>query len=214
MTDPIDDENMEEPEEPEESFAALLDAYSPGMDAEINIGDKIRGKIISVGKDAVFVDTGTKIDGVVDKAELMDGDRQLEVKEGDILELYVVAMADDEIRLSKALSGIGGVQLLREAYEKAVPLEGKITETCKGGFHVDVLQRRAFCPVSQVDINFVENPSDFVGQTLEFLITTFEEKGRNIVLSRRALLAKEQEKSRKTFYETLNVDSEIGRAHV
>jgi len=211
MTNPIDDENNEEPEEslaaPEESFAALLDAYSPGMDAEISIGDKIRGKIISIGKDAVFVDTGTKIDGVVDKAELMEENRQLEVKEGDILELYVVAVTDDEIRLSRALSGIGGVQLLKEAYEKAVPVEGKITETCKGGFRVDVLQRRAFCPVSQVDINFVENPSDFVGQTFEFLITTFEEKGKNIVLSRRALLAKEQEKSRKTFYETLNVDS-------
>ena len=213
MTDHIDDENNEEQEEQEESFAALLDAYSPGMDSEISIGDKIRGKIISIGKDAVFVDTGTKIDGVVDKAELMDANRQLEVTEGDLLELYVVAVADDEIRLSKALSGIGGVQILRDAYEKGVPVEGKITETCKGGFRVDVLQRKAFCPVSQVDINFVENPSDFVGQNLEFLVTTFEENGRNIVLSRRALLAREQEKSRKAFYESLKVDTVMeGRA--
>ncbi len=207
MTDHIDDENNEEQEEQEESFAALLDAYSPGMDSEISIGDKIRGKIISIGKDAVFVDTGTKIDGVVDKAELMDENQQLGVTEGDLLELYVVAMADDEIRLSKALSGIGGVQILRDAYEKGVPVEGKITETCKGGFRVDVLQRKAFCPVSQVDINFVENPSDFVGQNLEFLVTTFEENGRNVVLSRRALLAREQEKSRKAFYESLKVDT-------
>ena len=72
---------------------------------------------------------------------------------------------------------------------------------------VDVLQRKAFCPISQIDINFVENPSDYVGQTFNFLITTLEENGRNIVLSRRALLAREQEKDRKEFYQTLSVDT-------
>ncbi len=208
MTDHIDDDdNNEENEENEENFAALLDAYSPGMETEINIGDKIRGKIISIGKDSIFVDTGTKVDGVVNKAELIDNDQQLELEEGDMLELYVVALTDDEIRLSKALSGIGGFQMLKEAYAKAVPVEGKISETCKGGFRVEVLQRKAFCPVSQVDINYVEDPSEFVGKTLNFLIITFEEKGKNIVLSRRALLAQEQERSRKAFYQTLSVDS-------
>jgi small subunit ribosomal protein S1 len=204
MTDPnnIDDNG----EEQEESFAALLDAYSPGIGADINIGDKIRGKIISIGKDSIFVDTGTKIDGVVDKAELMDKDQGLGVEVGDTLELYVVALTDDEIRLSKAVSGIGGFQMLKEAYHKGVPVEGRISETCKGGFRVEVLQRRAFCPISQVDIHYVEEPSEYVGKTVNFLITTFEEKGRNIVLSRRALLAQEQEKSRKAFYETLAVD--------
>jgi small subunit ribosomal protein S1 len=204
MVDPIDDQKNEEKEE---SFAALLDAYSPAIAAEINIGDKIRGKIISIGKDSVFVDTGTKIDGVVDKTELLGKDHQLEFEEGDTLELYVVALTDEEIRLSKAVRGIGGEQMLKEAFEKAVPVEGKITETCKGGFRVDILQRKAFCPISQVDINFVENPSDFVGQNLNFLITTFEQNGKNIVVSRRALLAREQEESRQAFYATLKVDS-------
>ena len=204
MVDPIDDEKNEEKEE---SFADLLDAYSPGIETEIRIGDKVRGKIISVGKDNVFVDTGTKIDGVVDKAELLGKDKELAFAEGDTLELYVVALSDEEIRLSKAVTGIGGVEMLKEAYNKAVPVEGKITETCKGGFRVEILQRKAFCPISQVDINFVENPSDFVGQNLNFIITTLEQNGKNIVVSRRALLAREQEESRKAFYATLKVDS-------
>ena len=110
MTDHLKDENHKEVKE--ESFAAMLDAYSPGLEADIGIGDKIRGKIISIGKDAVFVDTGTKIDGVVDKAELMEENQRLELEEGDVLELYVVALTDDEIRLSKAISGIGGFQML------------------------------------------------------------------------------------------------------
>ena len=205
MSDKIDD--GENSEEQEQSFAAMLDAYSPGLEADISIGDKIRGKIISIGKDSVFVDTGTKIDGVVEKAELLDKDRQLEYQEGDMLELYIVALSDDEIRLSKAVAGIGGFHMLREAYEKAVPVEGKISETCKGGFRVEVLQRKAFCPISQVDINYVEDPSEYVGQTMNFLIITFEEKGKNIVLSRRTLLEREQAKSRKAFYETLQVDN-------
>jgi small subunit ribosomal protein S1 len=205
MSDKIND--GENSEEQEQSFAAMLDAYSPGLEADISLGDKIRGKIISIGKDSVFVDTGTKIDGVVDKAELLDKNRQLECQEGDMLELYIVALSDDEIRLSKAVAGIGGFHMLREAYEKAVPVEGKISETCKGGFRVEVLQRKAFCPISQVDINYVEDPSEYVGQTMNFLIITFEENGKNIVLSRRTLLEREQAKSRKAFYETLQVDN-------
>ena len=204
--DPIDDENKEEPEL---SFAAMLEAYGPGSDADLGVGDKISGKIVSIGRDAVFVDTGSKIDGVVDKAELLDKDGELSLAEGDTLELYVVALSDDEIKLSKALSGIGGLNMLKEAYNKAVPVEGKISETCKGGVRVEILQRKAFCPVSQIDINFVEDPAKFVGETFNFLITTFEENGRNIVVSRRELLAREQEKARKEFYQTLSVDATL-----
>ena len=202
MTDQFDDDNNEDNEK---SFAEMLDDYSPGPDAEVGIGDKIRGKIVSIGRDSVFIDTGTKIDGVVDKGELLDKDGQLALQEGDILELYIVALSEEEIKLSKAVSGIGGLHMLSEAYEKAVPVAGKILETCKGGLRVEVLQRTAFCPISQVDINFVEDPADYVGKTFDFLITTFEENGRNIVISRRALLAREQEKARKAFYETLSI---------
>ena len=205
MTDHFDDADNEENEESEESFAEMLDAYSPPSDAEVGIGDKIRGKIVSIGRDSVFIDTGTKIDGVVDKAELLDKNGQLTLQEGDILELYVVALSEEEIKLSKAVSGIGGLHMLKEAYEKAVPVAGRILETCKGGLRVEVLQRKAFCPISQVSLNFVEDPADYVGKTFEFLISTFEANGKNIVVSRRALLAREQEKARKAFYETLSV---------
>lgn len=209
MTDHLDDDSNEvdnnNNDEEEESFADMLDAYSQGSEEAVRIGDKIRGKIISIGRDSVFIDTGTKIDGVVEKAELLDKTGELTFKAGDTLELYVVALAEDEIRLSKAVSGIGGFQMLKEAYEKAIPVEGKILETCKGGVRVDVLLRKAFCPISQLDLSFVEDSADYVGKTFEFLITTFEERGKNIVISRRALLAREQEKARKAFYETLSV---------
>ena len=128
-------------------------------------------------------------------------------EEGDVVELYVVELKEDEIRLSKALSGIGSFTLLKEAYENAVPVEGKILETCKGGLRVEVMGRKAFCPASQIDINFVENLEDYVGQTYEFLIRQVDARDKNVVVSRRALLSQELEKSKKQFYAGLQIDS-------
>jgi small subunit ribosomal protein S1 len=189
----------EKNENPEAEFASLLDAYSPTEKTDIQVGDKVKGKIISIGKDSIFIDIGNKIDGIVEKAEMLDKDKQLPHKEGDTVELYIVGLREDEIRLSNAFSGPGSFHLLREAYDNTVPVEGKILETCKGGLRVEVMGRKAFCPVSQIDINFVETLEDYVGQIHQFLITQFDERDKNIVISRRAMLSKELEKSKKEF---------------
>ena len=199
-----DDLNTENPEDEEENFADLLESYSFGMKDDLQIGDKIRGKIISIGKDSVFITTGTKVDGTVDREELLDDEGNMPFGKGDEIELYVVGVDEDEIRLSRAISGIGGLELLNEAFENAIPVQGKIIELCKGGFHVDILQKRAFCPISQIDLTYVETPEDYVGQTHEFLITQFEKNGRNIVVSRRKILAKAMEKEKQAFFTTLN----------
>jgi len=189
---------------PEESFAQLLEAFSPGTRSEVRVGDRVKGKVISIGKDTVFVDAGMKIDAVVERSELLDADQQLTCAEGDELELYVIAVGENEIRLSRAISGIGGAEILREAQQKSAPVEGKVKEICKGGFTVEVLQRRAFCPQSQIDLSPAEDPSVHVGATYQFLVTRFEDRGRNIVVSRRALLSRELEAARKQYLATLN----------
>ena len=196
------DENQNNDME-EQSFADLLESYSDGMKDDLEVGDKITGKIIAIGKDTVFVDTGTKIDGAAEKQELLDDDQAFPYEMGDTLELYVVAMSEDEIKLSRALSGIGGYHMLKDAFDGAVPVEGTVTAQCKGGFHVEILKRRAFCPISQMDVKFVEDGEPYVGHTYSFRITRLEEKAKNIVVSRRALLAEALEKERQAFYETL-----------
>jgi small subunit ribosomal protein S1 len=205
MSDDINNEKENE----EESFADLFESYSAGMQDDLKVGDKITARIISIGKNSVFFDTGTKVDGVVEGAELLDKDGNMPYQEGDEIELYVVLQNEHEIRLSKAISGVGGVELLQDAFANAIPVEGKVSATCKGGFHVEMLQRRAFCPISQIDVNFVETPEDYVGQTFQFLVTQFEERGRNIVVSRRKLLAKAIEKETEAFLETLNKGDQL-----
>lgn len=186
-----------------ENFADLLDSYNAGMNENLQVGEKIRGEIIAVGKDSVFVNTGTKIDGSAEKKELLNEKGEFPYQVGDVLELYVVAVAENEIRLSAAISGAGGLNILRDAFAGRIPVEGKVTEECKGGFHVEIMQQTAFCPVSQMDLKFVEKPADYVGTSHRFRITRFEENGRNIVVSRRILLEKELEKSKKAFLEKL-----------
>lgn len=186
-----------------EDFGALLEAYGGDIGESVLVGDKINGKIVAIGSETVFVDTGTKIDGVVDKKELLDDKGQLPYGVGERLELFIIAADESEIRLSRALSGIGGLQLLTDAFRNRIPVEGRVTETCKGGFRVAVMQRTAFCPISQMDVKYVDTPENYVGETLLFNITQFEDRGRNIVLSRRKLLEREQKKAREAFFTTL-----------
>jgi len=202
------DQKSDTPEE-EQSFQDLLDAYG-GTTAEIlRVGDKVRGRIISIGREMIFVETGTKVDGVVEKAELLDPDGNLAVSEGDWLELYVVSSGPGEVRLSKALAGQGGIDLLKDAARNGVPVEGKVKEVCKGGFHVEVMQRRAFCPASQIDVRFSDHPENHVGKPYMFLVMRVEEGGKNIVVSRRELQEREMQKARAEFMEKVQVGAEL-----
>ena len=203
MTEDFND--IDKGSEEEEDFATLFESYGDVMPESFRVGDKVSGKIISIGSDTVFVDIGGKIDGVVDQAELLDEQENMPYRQGDSIELYVVSINESETRLSRALSGIGGLDMLKDAYANEVPIEGKVTQTCKGGFNVDILRRRAFCPISQMDLKHIETADDYVGQTCRFLITQLEENGKNIVVSRRKLLQQEQAKAAEQFYEKLNI---------
>jgi small subunit ribosomal protein S1 len=54
-----------------------------------------------------------------------------------------------------------------------------------------------------MDVRYVETPEDYVGQTHHFLITRFEERGRNIVVSRRELLNEQIKEQREEFMKTI-----------
>ncbi len=192
-------ENQNDSKLEEESFADLFEAYNKNTDDDFKVGDKIKGDIISIGMDTVFINTGSKIDAAVNKEELMDNNGEFPYKAGDTLELYVVSANENEIRLSKALSGAGGLNILQDAFKARLPVEGKVMEECKGGFRVRVMHKTAFCPMSQMDIKYVQSPDEYLGKTFPFIITKFGEKGRNIVLSRKAILAEELKKAKDEF---------------
>ena len=187
------------------TMAELLDSYGSEQRDTIQVGDRIKGKIISIGKEHIFVDTGYKMDGVIDRSEFADEDGNLPYEVGDTIDAFVISRRRGEIKLSKAISGIGGLTILADAHEKAVPIEGKVLEQVKGGYRVEVVKRKAFCPFSQMDLFRVEDTSIHIGKTYLFLITELEEDGDNIILSRKTLLEQEQTRIKEAFFDRMEV---------
>lgn len=181
----------------DEDFAAMLAESEAQGGAKRTkrpkVGDVISGKIISIGKDTVFIDAGGKAEGTLEKGQVSDKDGKLLVKVGDTIEARVVGDAGGvlELRVKVGRGPQASAELLQAA-ELGIPVEGMVTEVVKGGVSVDVAGVRGFCPASQLDARFVEDVSVFVGKKLTFKITRYEP--RNLVLSRRAIVEEENEK--------------------
>jgi small subunit ribosomal protein S1 len=169
-----------------EDFATLFarEAARPTLE----VGQIVKGHVIQITAESVFVDVGGKGEAWIERAELTDADGKLRLAVGDEVEATVVSTGD-EVRLSHKLrQGAQARQALAVAAQTGIPVEGKVAAVIKGGYEVTVGGLRGFCPLSQMDLRRVETPEDYVGRVLEFRVTTFSENGRNLVLSRRRLL--------------------------
>ncbi len=189
----IDDRSGEEIEEEKGAsqsaeFARLLEDSFRKTRKSLSLGEKVKSEILSMGKEEIFVSTGTMHDGLVPRKDLLNAEGQLIYKVGDRLDLFVTHVRGSEIYLSSKPTGRNTADDLEDAFDQMLPVQGKVTEVCKGGFRVLIQGKTAFCPISQMDLRRIEVPEDYVGKRFEFLVTQFSEAGRNIVVSRRKLL--------------------------
>ena len=169
-----------------EDFAALFAQHE--AQRALEKGQVVKGRVIQITAEHVFVDVGAKGEAWIDRAELTDGEGQLRVKVGDEVEATVVSTGD-EIRLShKVRQGAQAREALAVAAQTGVPVEGKVAAVIKGGYEVTVGGLRAFCPFSQMDLRRVDSEQEHVGRVLEFRVIRYADGGRNLVLSRRVLL--------------------------
>ena len=182
---------MSAPEDGSEDFAALL-AEHDAVAERVHPGQKVTGAVIEISGDSVFVNIGIKIDGVMDRKDILDAEGKETVAVGDSIELYVTGVISQEIRLSRSMGG-SGMAALEEARDAAVPVDGRVAATCKGGYTVEVLGKTAFCPGSQMDAAATGDAESVVGRTMQFVVLRVENRGRNIVVSRRALLERERQ---------------------
>lgn len=160
------------------------------------IGDKVQGTVISIQGEYVFVDLGAKTEGMVELEELTDTEGNLSVGIGDTIEISVSGKDEDSGTLllgTRHARRARGSEGLRQAYEQQTPVEGRVSGVIKGGVEVEISGERAFCPASQIDIQYVEDLESYVGDKLVFRITKFEVgRSTNLVVSRRALLEEER----------------------
>jgi small subunit ribosomal protein S1 len=189
-------------DEPTEDFGALLEEFEKKRPPRktgpaVAVGDLVKGRVISVGREVVFVVLADgRTEGVLELEELRDADGKVTVKEGDEIEARVGDLGDkaDHVVLRRLVRrGPEARAELQRAYELGIPVEGTVTGVNKGGVDVNVAGVRGFCPVSQLELRHVDDPAVYVGRTLSFRITKHEvdRRGVNLVLSRRALLEEE-----------------------
>ncbi len=199
-------------QENEQDFASMLADYD-NWGERPEVGQKVEGTVMTIGGEVIFVDLGGKSEGAVDRTELLDEDGRLTVEVGDSVTGLVSSVDDGGNVTLRVRPGRGEAMRseLRMAWEQRLPVEGLVESQNKGGVDVTVGGMRAFCPVSQLDLRYVEDPGVFVGQRFEFRITKYEESGRglNLVVSRRVLLQEEADRRAAEVREWLEVDAVI-----
>lgn len=198
----------------EDSFAEMLAQHEreEAPQSRLTPGQRVTVRIVAITADTIFVSTGSKVDGIVDREE-MEVDGQLSHQVGDMLDLYVVTANSQEVKLSRILRGAGSISALEDAKNAGLPVEGKVTGQVKGGYAVEIMKRRAFCPVSQIDLRPLDDLEAPVGKIYPFLITRLEKGGRNIVVSRRSLLEREQKENREALLAEVH-DGDVREATV
>ncbi|HEY8665056.1 MAG TPA: S1 RNA-binding domain-containing protein [Tepidisphaeraceae bacterium] len=183
------------------SVDQLMDTDSPapakpsggGEDRGGRGGDKTMkvGKIVSVGKDDVFVDFGGKSQGIVPALQFEE-----EPKVGDEMEFHVERYDAAEGLLILSRKGSTATNVSWENLEVGQVVEATVTGTNKGGLELEVKKMRAFMPAGQVELFHVPDFAEYVGKKMLAEVTQFEREGRNLVLSRRNVLEREREEQK------------------
>jgi small subunit ribosomal protein S1 len=174
----------------DEDFASMFEASLQAK--RVERGQTIEGTIVAIGAEVAFVNVGGKGEAQIEIAELKDEEGALQVAVGDRIQAVVVS-TEGGLTLSRRLArGAATARQLEDAFRAGLPVEGKVERDVKGGYEVRIGGQRAFCPFSQIDTVRTTDPAQHLGRVYAFRIIEYKEGGRNLIISRRALLEEEQ----------------------
>ncbi len=187
-------------------FAALLAASGLNYRRGFNPGEEVLARVVSTKGNYVVLDVGAKDEGVVDKEEFILDDGTLRAQEGERVKVWFVGMRQGNLTFTARNKATGrGDAALRQAYEAGTPMDGLVKAEVKGGYEVELAGERAFCPYSQMALYRSQAPVEFVGTKQTFLITEYgeDDRGMNLLVSRRALLEREQKAAKEALFAEL-----------
>jgi small subunit ribosomal protein S1 len=189
----------------EKTFAELFEKTRMQKDF-LKPGQKIEAVIVKITKDWVFLDLGGKSEGYLDRKELTDESGNLSVKEGDTITAYFLSSKHNEKLFTTRIGAGDSARIyIEEVWRNGIPIEGVVEKEIKGGFEIKLAgSMRGFCPYSQIDLQRIENAKDYIGRRLSFRITEYGERGRNIILSARAILEEQKKKEEESLKATLH----------
>lgn len=171
----------------------------------------VKGKVVMVKDDGVVVNIGYKADGIIPLNEISNPE-ELPLEElfavDQELEVLVVKRDNGEgdvLLSSKRLKSRKDWELLEEKFNNKETVTVKITEVVKGGLSAHYNDIRAFIPASHVDVNFVRDLNQFVGDECEVEFLDFDRRRNQVVLSRKAVIEKERKEELDEFWDGLEV---------
>ncbi|MCI6690889.1 MAG: 30S ribosomal protein S1 [Clostridium sp.] len=157
----------------------------------IRTGDILDGEVIDVNDKEVMVNINYAFDGVIEKNELtnIDKDPREVVNIGDKIKVYVLSPNDGEgyVQLSriKALE-ITEREDIKRAFDNEEVIKVYVKEEVKGGLVAYYGNIRVFIPASLASRERI-NLADLIGKELEVKIIELDFKSRKIVASRRII---------------------------
>ena len=174
-------------------------------------GQYVKGVVISVSDDNVYVNLGYKADGIIPKSEfkLQDGQKLHDVVSvGDEVEVEVVQVNDGDGNVTLSRKPV----LERAAWAEVINVKEadqvvtvKVTEVVKGGVLAVFGTFRVFIPASHLAINFVKKPETHVGKEIKVKFIDVDVSAKKIVASRKVVLIEERQKKEDKFWEAHKV---------
>src|SRR5688572_5356630 len=127
----------------EEDFAKMLAEFEGDAPARKRprVGDQVKGRIVSIGTDSVFVALGTKAEGILEREQVIDADGKLTVKVGDVIEATVIDTDHKAGGILLRRIGARGVRApaeLEQAFAHGLAVEGLVSGVVKGGVEIQV----------------------------------------------------------------------------
>ncbi|EHR34465.1 ribosomal protein S1 [Helcococcus kunzii ATCC 51366] len=171
--------------------------------------DIVKGIVINVKEDEVFVDIKYRADGIIKTDEMSEEEAADPLKAftiGDEIDVYVIKLDDGEGNVSLSTSRVEGLKnwkKLMDAYENGEVVKSSVKGSNSGGLVVKVMGINGFIPASQITTYFVKNFDQYIGKELDTKVINIDEKKKRVVLSSRAL----QEEKLDTVWETLIPDA-------
>ena len=192
----------------ESSMSELIEKMSAPI-ARINAGDVVKGKIIAVTKDEIFVNIGYMADGIITRDEIgenFNGNLKESFKEGEEIEVYILKVNDGDGNVALSKKRADSLKVwdeLEEVINKGLKLTVTIKETVNGGVITYIKGVRAFIPASHVSTSHIADLNTLVGKNLEVKLIELDKEKRRIVLSRKEVEKAEKEEKRQNLWESL-----------
>ena len=177
----------------------------------LHTGETVTGTVVTIGKNEIKLDLGTKVTGVLAKEQITDdptADLSAMFKVGDEVDVFVIQVKDSEgiARLSKKrVDADNSWVVLKDAYDNGDVLEGKVTAVVKGGVILSTASNTVFIPASQTGVAKGADLSVLVGTTQKIKLLEFDERKKRALGSIKAIIIAEKKAAEDAIWATLEV---------